>query len=58
MTLLIPPQDCPECEDVTVFPSSVLPDGNGGVLAFYRCPCGYAWACGWHLDVLGEAEAA
>lgn len=50
----LPPQDCQECT-TAVFPHDSIPDGNGGVLAFYQCPCGHIWSCGWRLDVLGNA---
>lgn len=31
-------------------PAMAIPDGNGGILAAYRCPtCGHTWTCAWGI---------
>lgn len=36
---------------IVVRPAMALPDGDGGLIAAYRCPgCGHAWTCGWGIQ--------
>jgi hypothetical protein len=45
---------CEECLARTrtvVRPAMALPDGDGGLIAAYRCPaCGHTWTCAWGLQ--------
>lgn len=32
-------------------PAMAVPDGEGGLIAAYRCPaCGHTWTCGWGVQ--------
>jgi hypothetical protein len=32
-------------------PAMAVPDGDGGLIAAYRCPgCGHTWTCGWGVQ--------
>jgi hypothetical protein len=32
-------------------PAMALPDGDGGLIAAYRCPgCGHTWTCSWGVQ--------
>lgn len=39
-------------------PALAVPDGDGGLIAAYRCPtCGHTWTCSWHPDTAPENPA-
>ncbi|WP_210637173.1 hypothetical protein [Streptomyces sp. GESEQ-13] len=45
---------CEECLAYTrtvVRPAMAVPDGDGGLIAAYRCPaCGHTWTCAWGVQ--------
>ncbi|ARX81583.1 hypothetical protein SMD44_00981 [Streptomyces alboflavus] len=53
--------NCDRClteSSIPIAPTSVAPDGNGGVLATYKCPtCTAIWTCGWSAQS-DDGEAA
>jgi len=34
-------------------PYDVQPDGDGGLVAFYKCWCDREWTCGWDAESAG-----
>jgi hypothetical protein len=45
---------CEEClvrTRTVVRPAMAVPDGDGGLIAAYRCPaCGHTWTCAWGIQ--------
>lgn len=41
-------ENCLHRTRTVVRPAMALPDGDGGLIAAYRCPaCGHTWTCAW-----------
>ena len=57
-----PPDNCPRCVTVTVWPYRIEGD-PGGMRAHYACPgCGHRWWTGWllspdEMDALARSAA-
>lgn len=44
-------EECLHLARTVVAPAMAVPDGNGGLIAAYRCPvCRHTWTCSWGIQ--------